>query len=192
MSCSCKTVIILIIYLPWASTPTSANTRTECEHTAVFALDSTVSVPDPSLRLFLWISCQPWSLSFPSIVSVCLCFLVSFSAVLSDLRKRMSHFMFVFFFQGVFDLPNFSKLGQHLHLLPCPCVLFFLFFRYAKYPQLNFKQALFFRPWSFFSLLLHLPLNISSLFSSFPIFFLIKPGTGCLFISRYIKSVNVV
>lgn len=63
------------------------------------------------------------------------------------------------------------KLGQYSHSLPCPCVLLFVFFRYAKFLQQMFSQDLLFPSLISLSLLYLLPLNSSSSFSSYLLFF---------------------
>lgn len=190
MSCSCKTVIILINYLLGASTHSSAYTQTlaECEHTAGVSVCSeqccfcAYSFVTPCSQPFLlvWISrhIDPSHLRYScqvvcdSLSHLLLCCQARGNACLT-LWFEFFNYMRCVWFTSVHILQA-SKLGQHLHSLPCPCVLLFVFFRYAKFLKLIFSQDLLFHHWPLFSLLHHLPRNISSSFFFFISVFLLN------------------
>lgn len=115
MSCSCKTVIILIIYLPRASTHSSANTQP-----VVFALSRAVSVLLPFRYTFSTLPLNFTSTLIllicftPVRVSVILCLISCCSVRLEELRVSLYALNFRTYIRCVWFTSGF---------------LFFLFFK---------------------------------------------------------------
>lgn len=139
MSRFCKTVIVLINYLLWASSHSHTSTK-KTTHSHISGVLVLTLVFPPWSQLFF--SSQCW-FHFTTLIllicftrvssSVILCLI--FSLPPSHSGKCMSHFA-VFEFSDYFRCVWFtsldvickaSNLGQHLHSLPCVLCFFLLF-----------------------------------------------------------------